>query len=286
MNFYAFHIGDYYSHTTRLSLLEDLAFRRLIDLYYIHEKCLSLDISDVARDIGMMDNEKEVAYILAKFFTKTDFGYSQSRCDAEIKKYKEKQEAARAAGKASAEQRANKRSAGVDEKATDVEVFEGNVQPPVPVPVPNPIPNPKKEDSTKYPVMNSLPAATPSLPAKTLKTSNNPIHSNFAPTRIAESMMPNPIWLDMASNLRPDINVMAVWEKYRAYYLAQPLDKSYPRDFKKTYLEWVMHEGNHSEWVATKDLNRKAKKPLKCDADGVIQSEGADWLESVEEYAL
>ncbi|NDH69342.1 MAG: DUF1376 domain-containing protein, partial [Gammaproteobacteria bacterium] len=33
MHYYQFHIGDYKSHTHHLSLLEDLAYRRLLDFY-------------------------------------------------------------------------------------------------------------------------------------------------------------------------------------------------------------------------------------------------------------
>jgi len=35
---YKFHLGDYITHTTHLSDAEDLAYRRLLDLYYMSEK--------------------------------------------------------------------------------------------------------------------------------------------------------------------------------------------------------------------------------------------------------
>ena len=41
MNYYPFHIGDYASHTRHLTLMEDLAYRRLLDLYYLHERPLN-----------------------------------------------------------------------------------------------------------------------------------------------------------------------------------------------------------------------------------------------------
>ena len=37
MNYYAFHIGDYASATRHLSWIEDAAYRRLIDCYYVRE---------------------------------------------------------------------------------------------------------------------------------------------------------------------------------------------------------------------------------------------------------
>ncbi|RPP48164.1 hypothetical protein IPC1156_32430, partial [Pseudomonas aeruginosa] len=38
MNFYPFHPGDYMLRTAHLEPLEDLAYRRLLDLYYVGEK--------------------------------------------------------------------------------------------------------------------------------------------------------------------------------------------------------------------------------------------------------
>ena len=50
MNYYPFHIGDYISHTSHLSDAEDLAYRRMIDLYYQTEEPFK-DIAWVARRI-------------------------------------------------------------------------------------------------------------------------------------------------------------------------------------------------------------------------------------------
>ena len=37
MNYYNFHIGDYARRTRHLSVIEDLFYRRLLDLYYTTE---------------------------------------------------------------------------------------------------------------------------------------------------------------------------------------------------------------------------------------------------------
>ena len=86
MHFYQFHIGDYKSHTHHLSLLEDLAFRRLLDHYYLHEEPIKQ--RDIARQIGMRDNEQEVLTVLDEFFISTESGYIHPRADAEIAKYR------------------------------------------------------------------------------------------------------------------------------------------------------------------------------------------------------
>ena len=113
MNYYSFHIGDYASHTRHLSHLEDLAYRRLIDAYYLSEKPFMGSPADIAKDIGMMSEIEEVHYVLSKFFESTDIGWINKRCDEEIAKYHGKQEQAIKAGKASAEKRFNIRSTTV-----------------------------------------------------------------------------------------------------------------------------------------------------------------------------
>jgi uncharacterized protein YdaU (DUF1376 family) len=113
MHYFNFNIGDYASHTRHLSLLEDLAYRRLIDAYYLSEKPFLGSPADIAKDIGMMSEIEEVYYVLSKFFESTESGWINKRCDEEIAKYHEKQEQAVRAGKASAQARFNKRSTTV-----------------------------------------------------------------------------------------------------------------------------------------------------------------------------
>jgi len=50
---YKFHLGDYITHTTHLSDAEDLAYRRLLDLYYISEAPIPSDTAFVARKIRL-----------------------------------------------------------------------------------------------------------------------------------------------------------------------------------------------------------------------------------------
>ena len=99
MNFYPFHIGDYASHTRHLSLIEDLAYRRLIDAYYLAEKPFVGECAIVARNIGMREYLDEVQYILATFFEETPNGWINKRCDDEIVKYRAKADSARNANR-------------------------------------------------------------------------------------------------------------------------------------------------------------------------------------------
>lgn len=114
MHYYSFNIGDYASHTRHLSPIEDLAYRRLLDLYYLHEQPLNERSTTVARLINLRDNQVEVQAILEEFFELVEgTGWINQRADDEIAKYHGKLEAASRAGKASAEKRLNARSTDV-----------------------------------------------------------------------------------------------------------------------------------------------------------------------------
>jgi uncharacterized protein YdaU (DUF1376 family) len=91
MHYYQFHIGDYISHTRHLSLMEDLAYRRLLDFYFLHEQ--PIKHRDVARQIGMREHEEDVMTVLNEFFISTEDGFVNPRADKEIQQYKEFSEA-------------------------------------------------------------------------------------------------------------------------------------------------------------------------------------------------
>ena len=113
MHYYQFNIGDYVSHTRHLSPIEDIAYRRLLDAYYLSERPLNSGITAVARQIGMREHEEEVSLVLNEFFALTDDGWINTRADKEIAHFKGKIEQASKAGKASAERRFNGRSTDV-----------------------------------------------------------------------------------------------------------------------------------------------------------------------------
>jgi uncharacterized protein YdaU (DUF1376 family) len=93
MNFYPFHIGDYLSHTNHLSNEEDLAYRRLIDLYYQTEQPFTRNLMWLAKRVK--STEEIVASLLVEFFEETPEGWKNKRADEEIAKYKAMQEGGR-----------------------------------------------------------------------------------------------------------------------------------------------------------------------------------------------
>jgi len=91
LNFYEHHLGDYMRDTAHLSWLEDCAYRRLLDAYYIHERALPPDLGDcfkLARATTKQEREA-VSYVLRSFFRLLEDGYHQTRADEVIAKYRE-----------------------------------------------------------------------------------------------------------------------------------------------------------------------------------------------------
>lgn len=99
MHYYQFNIGDYVKDTQHLSDMEDLAYRRMIDLYYRMEKALPDSIDDIARLIRMRTHSECIAVVLQEFFVRTEDGFENKRIEKELRGYKSKSEKARASAK-------------------------------------------------------------------------------------------------------------------------------------------------------------------------------------------
>jgi len=97
MNYFQFHIGDYKSATSHLSNEEDLAYRRLLDMYYDTENPIPLETQWVARRIRM-DNDV-VSLVLKDMFVQTQEGWRHARCDQVIADYREMAEKNRVNGR-------------------------------------------------------------------------------------------------------------------------------------------------------------------------------------------
>lgn len=97
MHYFQFNIGDYRASTAHLSNEEDLAYRRLLDMYYDTENKIPLDTEWVARRIRV--DEKTLTVVLKDMFVKEDDGWSHPRCDEVIKQYHAMAEKNRANGR-------------------------------------------------------------------------------------------------------------------------------------------------------------------------------------------
>lgn len=107
MNYYEHHLGDYLRDTAHLSMLEDGAYRRLIDAYYIRETPLPLELRDVYRLVRAQSKQDREAVdtVLREFFVQTPEGWKHNRCDREIGRFQDKQRKARASAEARWSQR-------------------------------------------------------------------------------------------------------------------------------------------------------------------------------------
>ena len=99
MHYYKFNIGDYAKCTRHLSNLEDLAYRRLLELYYSDESPLANDVKKLSRLIMMRENEQEVSNVLDDFFFLDNDQWKQNRVEQELDEYRAKAETARGNGK-------------------------------------------------------------------------------------------------------------------------------------------------------------------------------------------
>jgi uncharacterized protein YdaU (DUF1376 family) len=105
MNYYLFHIGDYAAHTKGLTPMEDLAYRRLLDLYYLQECPLTGTPEQITKKIGLSGCSTDVEQVLNDYFEKTEFGWSNKRADDEIERFQAKSAQASRAANASVEAR-------------------------------------------------------------------------------------------------------------------------------------------------------------------------------------
>ena len=123
MNFYPHHIGDFNSATRHLTRVERSIYRDLLDIYYDTESALTLNLDHLCRLVIARSEEERTAVqqVLNEFFTQSEQGWVNDRCEAEIAKYKGIKEAKSAAGKASAAARAAKQRPDSDASATDVQ---------------------------------------------------------------------------------------------------------------------------------------------------------------------
>jgi len=100
MHYYQFNIGDYQSHTAHLTEIEDLAYRRMLDWCYLHEKALPIDPDDVARLVRMRLHSESIASVLREYFECREEGWIHLRVIQEILKVGIKSEKASESAKA------------------------------------------------------------------------------------------------------------------------------------------------------------------------------------------
>lgn len=99
MNYYEHHLGDYLRDTVHLSMVEDGAYRRLLDRYYSTEAGIPADQAHRVARARSREEKAAVDSVLAEFFTLSDGVWINGRSEEEIQKAKARINAAQSNGK-------------------------------------------------------------------------------------------------------------------------------------------------------------------------------------------
>lgn len=201
MNYYQFHIGDYRSATSHLSNDEDLAYRRLLDMYYDTEKPIPLDIEWVARRIRM--TPEVVKAVLHDMFEVSSQGWGHARCHAEIEAYK----AFSDAGKRGAAKR----------------WLKGCDSPPIATPM---------QTINQEPITNNHIVDNATDVASPPKVRRNG-------TRLPDDWTLPKEWADWATQERPDLNAQRVGEQFKDFWISKAGAGATKLNWQATWRNWV-----------------------------------------------
>lgn len=109
LNYWRCYTGDYIRDTLHLNMIQDGAYRRLLDSYYTTERPIPEDrVYDVTR-ANTADEKWAVDSVLKEFFKKTARGFVNLRARKEIAKYASVKEKRVTAGKQGGKASANAR---------------------------------------------------------------------------------------------------------------------------------------------------------------------------------
>ncbi len=89
MNYIRWFPGDYLRDTMHLTWLEDLAYRRLLEVYYSNERALPIDRKQLYRIVraASPDEQQAVESVLAEFFKVSRKKLVNLRAEKELKRY-------------------------------------------------------------------------------------------------------------------------------------------------------------------------------------------------------
>ena len=201
MHYYSFHVSDYIHDTAHLSIYEDLAFRRLLDLYYTSEKPIPNKTHEVSRRIRLTNNESAVVSVLEEFFTFDEQRdcWVHKRCDKAIADYQAKAERNRVVGKLGGR------------------------------PKSNPNANPEKTQTVTKHNPNQEP----------ITNNHKPIDKPQRGSRLAHDWVLTKSLGEWAQAERPDLNIRQIAEQFKDYWIAQPGQKGVKLDWSATWRNWV-----------------------------------------------
>ena len=201
MHYYSFHVSDYIHDTAHLSIYEDLAFRRLLDLYYTSEKPIPNKTQEVSRRIRMSGHSDAVQTVLEEFFM-FDIAndcWFHKRCDETISAYQAKAERNRAVGKLGGRPKSN------------------------PDAIPQETQMVSKDNPNHKPITNN----------------HKPIDKKTLGKRLANDLVLSDEWKEFCVNERPELNPVQTFDKFKDYWIAQAGQKGVKLDWFATWRNWV-----------------------------------------------
>lgn len=205
MNYYPHHIGDYARDTAHLSLLEDGAYRRMLDLCYATERPLPLDRARLYRLVRVrsIQEKSAVDVVLGEFFIEGEDGWHQRRVEREIGKAQEK------SSKASTSAAMRWHSKG---NANAMRTHsEGNA------------PN------NQEPIANNQ---KPKIEAQ----------QRSRGSRLPADWQPSEILKAWAAKERPDLNIQPIVEKFSDYWRGIPGSRGCKLDWDATFRNFIRGE--------------------------------------------
>ena len=251
MHSFQFHLGDYYSHTSHLSLTEDLAYRRIIDFYYLHETAPTGRPDQIARLIRMPKEVTAVEQVLNEFFCQevSDSVDNQvivwrhKRCDVEIEKYQSFKES-------------GKRGAAMRwAKGGDGEAMGGL--------------------SGGY--------ENPNSNHKPVTINHKPIKERAARgTRLPTDCELSQDWFEFCKQQRPDLKPQEVFAAFRDYWIAQPGQKGSKTDWTATWRNWVRNQKavTSNAWLERKERGDAALRVMTGQQRSI---NGGDYIDVIED---
>jgi hypothetical protein len=262
MHYYQFHIGDYKSHTHHLSLIEDLAYRRLLDYYYLHQSPIKQ--RDIARLIGMKDHEQDVMTVLNEFFVSSESGFINPRADKEIANFHNHQ----ATSAYGAFIRDNPILKPLVDKNLFITHFHLNTHLEYIATLRLDVVQTMGTSSTHDATTNHKP----------ITTNHKPIVKTTRGSRLSADWVLPKEWADWAKQERPDLNLQSVGEQFRDYWNAKAGSGSTKLDWQATWRNWVRNQRQEKPNFA--DI-AKITVPSKKERDPVLVKLEQDRLNAV-----
>jgi uncharacterized protein YdaU (DUF1376 family) len=192
-----------------LSNEEDLAYRRLLEMYYDTEQPIPDDLQLVSRRIRV--TSEALLFVLQEFFVLVNKGWKNKRCDLVIKDYHEMAEKNRRNG-----QKGGRPKRPKDEQGNPV----GSLS-----------------------VPSGMPVVTQ------VKANQEPITINQEPkknsnrgTRLPVDFDLSDDWIAFCQQERLDLNPHKVFAEFKDYWTALPAGKGTKTDWTATWRNWVRRQ--------------------------------------------